>query len=266
MRRKPIRQFFVGPMDDVLASMEHLIAKKPNPRVLIAVLLSVAVTWWIYVPIHELLHVAGCVWTGGTVTELQIAPQYGAALLHKVFPFVTSGGDYAGRLSGFDTKGNDWIYLATDFLPFALSVFIGVPLVMLCTRRRRPILFGSAIVVGFAPFYNVIGDYYEMGSIIVTRAVTVFSGGGDTVAFASMRSDDIFLLLSKLFTESGELGIQGAAEWLGSAFIFVVSFTMAVLLAFATYAAGRAFSRLVVAQGRPTTGTSNPADAANERA
>jgi len=62
-------------------------------------LLGLAVGWWIYVPIHELLHAAACLLAGGEVTRLEIAPQYGGALLARIFPFVVSGGEYAGRLS-----------------------------------------------------------------------------------------------------------------------------------------------------------------------
>ena len=40
--------------------------------------------------------------------------------------FVVSGSEYAGRLSGFDTRGSDWIYLATDLGPFVLTIFPGV--------------------------------------------------------------------------------------------------------------------------------------------
>jgi hypothetical protein len=96
--------------------------------------------------------------------------------LAKVFPWVVTESKYAGRLSGFDTKGSDLIYLATDFGPFALTVLLGVPLMKLCTRRGRPVLLPIAIVLGLAPFYNLTGDYYEMGSIITTRLATVAFG------------------------------------------------------------------------------------------
>ena len=57
------------------------IARAPHPNVTLgATLLSMVVAWFIYAPIHELLHVLGCVATGGTVSELEIQPIYGGAL------------------------------------------------------------------------------------------------------------------------------------------------------------------------------------------
>ncbi len=82
--------------------------------------------WWLYVPVHELLHAAACRLAGGEVTRLQIAPLYGGALLARLLPFVAAGGAYAGRLAGFDTRGSDLVYLATDLGPYLLTVFPGV--------------------------------------------------------------------------------------------------------------------------------------------
>ena len=132
--------------------MESMV-KSGNPYLgMLLLLVSMSLSWFVYVPIHELLHAAGCAATGGSVTVLEIQRLYGGALLAEVFPFVVPGGEYAGRLSGFDTHGSDLVYLATDALPFALSVFPGVFLLHLCTRRRRPFLFGLAAVLGFVGF------------------------------------------------------------------------------------------------------------------
>ena len=98
-----MRSFFRQPIDDVIACLERLVdVKRPALR-LLGLLLVGAATWIIYVPIHELLHVAGCVVTGGTVSELELSPLYGAAMLQKIFPFIVVGGEYAGRVTGFDT-------------------------------------------------------------------------------------------------------------------------------------------------------------------
>ena len=243
-----LRTLFKQPFDDVLACLERLIVpgrRRQPPTVLFIVLASLAVTWFVYVPIHELLHVGGCVWTGGEVSRLELSPRYGAAILKKFFPFISSGSDYAGQLKGFDTRGSDWCYFVTVFLPFALTVLIGVPLVKLAGRARRPVLLGVSVVVGLAPFYNMPGDYYEMGSILTTRALTVFVGeearptavedepvendsgvveGGDQPvdvdaangesdapttqpAFAGMRSDDIYLLVGTIIDEPSKLGL-----------------------------------------------------------
>src|SRR5207344_3373896 len=91
-------------------------------------IVAAALTWWIYVPIHELAHAFGCLAGGGAVTRLEIDPLYGAAWLQRVFPFVAVGSDYAGQLTGFDTRGNDLTYLLTDFLPFVGTIAVGVPL------------------------------------------------------------------------------------------------------------------------------------------
>ena len=241
---------FRTPVRDVLASLEQLAALRSPWRALVLPLLAMVVTWFVYVPIHELLHVAGCVLTGGEVTRLELSPQYGAAWLAKVFPFIVSGSDYAGRLSGFDTKGSDLVYLATDFAPFLLTVLIGVPLLRLCTRRCRPLLLGVAVVVGLAPFYNIPGDYYEMGSIVATRVVSVLAGQGHPPLFEGIRFDDVYLLLERLVLRPEELGLTTGAQLLFGAVLILGSLIINVLLAFLTYYAGaKVADRLV---GRPT--------------
>jgi hypothetical protein len=74
---------------------------------------SLLLSWWVYVPIHELAHAWGCLLAGGEVTRLEIDWIYGASLLARVFPYVTVGSEYAGRLSGFDNRGSDLTYLVT---------------------------------------------------------------------------------------------------------------------------------------------------------
>jgi len=230
----------------VLACLEHVVRVRSPWRALGPAALAMLVTWFVYVPIHELLHVLGCVATGGEVTVLEIAPHYGAELLKRVFPFIQSGSDYAGRLSGFETHGSDLTYLATVFMPFVLSVLIGIPLVKLGAMRRRPVLFGVAIVVGLAPFYNVPGDYFEMGSILVTRALTIVSGGGQPPAFEGIRSDDIYLLLGTYLTKPADLGLAGVGQVLAGGGLILISFVVDVLLAFGTYALGAAWARWLI--------------------
>lgn len=248
---RPVKRFFLRPLDDLLTGLGHIMTGDRPVRALVVMLIAVVVTWFVYVPIHELLHAYGCMVTGGTVTELQIKAYYGGALLCRWFPFVVSGSDYAGQLTGFDTKGNDWIYLATDFGPFILTVLIGVPLVRLCTKRRRTVLFGSAFVVALAPFYNVPGDYYEMGSTISTRALTLLHGGGthpvgwcSPPRFEGLRSDDIFKLIPDILLEPAALGLGGGVGTILFALLLVfLSLIIAILLAFATYALGDLVAR-----------------------
>ena len=233
-----MRRFFRQPLDDVIACLEGL-ADLRRPYVALSLTgVSLVATWFVYVPIHELLHAVGCVVTGGEVSRLEIAPQYGAALLARWFPFVTPGGEYAGRLSGFDWKGSDLIYLATDIAPFLLSILIGVPLLKVCMARPRPLLLGAAIVVGLAPFYNVIGDYYEMASILTTRLATVVAAGDGGIAFVHLRADDIFKLVGDLFNKPAELGLDSPGRVAIGTAMIATSFALGVWLAFATYALG----------------------------
>lgn len=243
--RKLVRQ----PLEDVAACLYRLAESGHPGRTLGIVLVSLLITWFIYVPIHEMLHVLGCVVSGGSVSKLEIAPHYGGALLAQWFPFIVSGGDYAGRLSGFDTKGSDLIYLATDFGPFVLSVIFGVPLLRMCAKRRRPILLGVGVVVGLAPFYNLIGDYYEMGSVITTRVATIVGAGGGAIAFEGIRSDDIFKLIGSFLLRPGDLGLHGAGTIAVGAILAAVSMALAVILSLVTYALGHGVACLTVGSG-----------------
>jgi hypothetical protein len=185
--------------------------------------LSLVVTWWLYVPLHELAHAWGCLLTGGRVTRLEIAEIYGAVWLARMFPYVTVGSEYAGRLSGFDTRGSDLIYLATCALPFVLTVFVGVPLLRAVPRargRRGAIMLGASIPMAFAPFVSLPGDYYEMGSILVSRAVSAWGFPLDR-----WRSDDLVKLVSALAPEARVSDAVGVAA----------SLLVGIALAFATY-------------------------------
>lgn len=227
------------PLDDTRAALEALAALPHPTRALCWMAAGLVVTWFVYVPVHELLHVAGCVATGGRVSEVQLDPIYGAALLARLLPFVVPGGGYAGRVSGFDTGGSDLVYLATDFAPYLLSIGIGVPLLRRCAGMAHPALLGAAVVLGLAPFYNATGDYYEMGAILVTRAAALGSG---PPPFASLRSDDLFALLGQLAADPAALALSGAGEVAAAAILVAVATLVGLLLAFLTYAAGRALA------------------------
>ena len=262
------------PLDDVLAALERLADARSPRRALCLMIVALVAIWFIYVPIHELLHVAGCVLPGGSVDRLDLAPQYGAVILAKWFPFIQSGGEYAGRVSGFDTQGSDWIYLSTCFAPYLLSIIPGVALIRLSTRKTRPIVLGMGVVIGLAPFYNLIGDYYEMGSIITTRAVTVLAGvdndpngtsdmdlddddepldeatsivsNHNGARYAGIRSDDVFTLIGKLVSEPKKLGLVDRSTQVKAAGLVVISGIVAVILAFVTYLLGDLPARLLV--------------------
>ena len=76
-----------------LGTFEQIISNA-GYRGLIKVLLGLVIFWHLYVPVHELLHVAGCLLGGGQVTALALKPQYGGSILDKLFPFVVPESEY----------------------------------------------------------------------------------------------------------------------------------------------------------------------------
>lgn len=187
-------------------------------RALGAVLLGLVAGWWLYVPVHELLHVAGCVSTGGTVDRLEVDPAYGGALLERVFPFVVAGGDYAGRLSGFDTGGSDVVYLVTVLAPWLVSLGPGPLLAVAAARRRWSLLWGASLPWALGPVLGVTGDALETGGILVSRIPPWTS----ETAAGRLRSDDLFRSLEQAGTWSG-------TEWAGLALAQMLGVVLAVL-------------------------------------
>ena len=188
-------------------------------RGLALILLALVAGWWVYVPLHELLHAAACLLAGGEVTRLEIAPQYGGALLARIFPFVVAGGEYAGRLSGFDTGGSDLVYLATDLGPFVLTLFPGIWLLRMAGTAGWPFRFGLSLPFALAPFLSLTGDAYEIGSILVR--------GGET-----LRGDD-------LVKKAQELAALPEPPWGG----FILAALVGIAWAILTCAAGGAVAR-----------------------
>jgi len=151
----------LAPFTDVFYGLDLCLER--GARGLILVALGLLAGWWVYVPVHELLHAAACRAPGGEVTRLEIDRLYGGGALARVFPFVVPASEYAGRLSGFNTRGNDWIYLATDLGPFLLTIFPGVWALRKAGARGRAVLFGAALPFALAPFLSLPGDAYEIG-------------------------------------------------------------------------------------------------------
>ena len=131
-------------------------------------------------------------------------------------------------------------------LPFLGTILVGVPLLRAAAHSgRRPIaqaaLFGAALPIAFAPFLSLTGDYYEMGSIVVSRVVAWLTPG---FAVTRWRSDDLLKLGGQLFGSAG----TGTA---GDAAGVTTSFVLGVALAFLTYAAGGVWARVIRAgEGR----------------
>ena len=155
------------PGTDVLHGLDRCLDR--GTLGLVLALFGLVLGWWIYVPLHELLHAGACLLSGGEVTRLEIDALYGGNLLARIFPFVVPASDYAGRLSGFDTRGSDWIYLATDLGPFVLTLFPGVWALRRAAAGRNAFLFGASLPFALAPFLSLTGDAYEIGSILVTQ-------------------------------------------------------------------------------------------------
>lgn len=222
------------PWRDLVAAIDSL--GTGGMKTWLALAAAFVVTWFVYVPLHELLHAYGCIVAGGEVTRLEISPEYGGALLARVFPFVVAGSEYAGQLTGFETHGSDAVYLATVLAPYLLTIFPGV---MLIERRanagRSPVLHAAAIGVAlplaFAPFISLAGDYYEAGSIVATRLA---HEGGWLLDPARLRSDDAFKLAGRLRAEKA-----GFADWI----LVGASLVVGGLLSLLTYQLGALLAR-----------------------
>ncbi len=204
----------------------QLMQQLPGYGALGVMLLGLLVGWWLYVPVHELLHVAGCLVAGGEVWELELAPLYGGHLLARWFDFIVPESDYAGRLTGFDTGGSDLVYLSTVLMPFAITVFPGFWLFVrtlpgngVKPGHGRMFAVGALLVVVAAPLMSLTGDYYETGSILVSRLLAPLVSV-DTLAW---RHDDLFRLI-------GELAGQATLiDWLGVTASLLVGLVAAVL-------------------------------------
>ncbi len=219
--------FLLRPALDAYRGLDRLL--DGGMAALARIFLGLGLGWWLYVPIHELLHAAACVAFGGTLERLEIDGMYGGALLAKIFPFVVSGSEYAGRLSGFDTGGSDLVYLATDFGPFLLTLFPGVWLLRRAVAHQRAFLFGLALPLAFAPFISLPGDAYEIGSILATH----WGPWGHDAARTLLRRDDVW----KKFGELAAAG--GPAPWAG----FSLAIFLGLCWAWATFGLGALIAR-----------------------
>ena len=223
------RGLLTEPVRDYFAALDAL--RDRGFGALAAAGAALLLSWFAYVPIHELFHAWGCLLAGGDVTRLEIAPEYGGAMLARIFPFVVAGSRYAGQLTGFDTHGNDGIYLATVLAPFLLTIVAGMPLLRRLARplahpAAGPWLLGAVLPFAYAPFVSVPGDYYEAGSIVVSRAAHALD---PALPLARWRGDDVL----KLTRELADAGAS-ATDWLGIA----ASLALGIVLALLTYHAG----------------------------
>ena len=215
--------------------LPRYMGRLPDELAMAWIFVGLVVGWWLYVPVHELLHVAGCVLAGGDVSRLEIDALYGGALLERIFPFVVSGSEYAGQLTGFDTHGSDWVYQSTVLMPFVITVFPG----MWLWRRLldpdtmpgpwRSLAVGAVLPLVAAPLISLTGDYYESGSIVVSALFADAAGR----PLEAWRSDDVFRLIGEWpgAMTGADIGAIGAGILLSVAFALLTLWLGAVLAA-----------------------------------
>ncbi len=221
-----LRSLLLTPFTDAFHGLDRCLDR--GVRALLLAAAGLAAGWWLYVPLHELLHAAACRAAGGGVTRLEIDRLYGGALLARVFPFVVPASEYAGRLSGFNTRGSDLIYLATDLGPFLLTLFPGVWALRRSAAAGQAALFGAALPFALAPFLSLGGDAYEIGSILATRLPPWASPALRQL----LRGDDVAKKL-------GELAHLPDPPWGGA----LLALLLGIAWAFLTYALGGAVAR-----------------------
>ncbi len=183
---------------------DHLEAVLAGPRPLARLLLVAflaAITWWVYVPLHELAHAGACVSCGGEVRRMTLAPIYGGSVAARHFDWVDDDTPYAGQLADF-SPGSDPCYFWLVLAPFVVTP-LARPLLRRSARRRGAIPFVIGTVLALMPLASVPGDFYEASSIVVTRMV-----GSFLPDVSRLRSDDLVALVSRLAADGAT-----RAEW-----------------------------------------------------
>lgn len=205
-----------------LNTFENVLEEK-GYRALFWMLLGMFLFWHIYVPVHEMLHVAGCILSGGEVSSLNLKPRYGGLLLSKIFSFVVPASDYAGRLTGFQTP-NAWSYALVDFFPYTISL-LGVAVIRLCEKKGAAFFLSLGFILTFVPFMSIPGDYYEAVSLVTTK---IAEYGDPSLPAGVLISDDVFRSVGILLKEN-RLNISVSI-------LIVVGIIVATYLAFMTLA------------------------------
>ncbi len=238
---------------DLIAIRTELDSRRSPIRDYALILLLAVPLWFVYIPIHELLHAWGCLVTGGTVSELIIGREYGAEFLQRFFPFVKpETSKYAGRLTGFVPSG-DLSYFFTVFAPYLLSLFPGVLFVRLAITLRRLWLLAPGLLTGLIPLANLTGDYFEMGGIIGTRIIDAIIPGSQIARipkFLDLRSDDLFRLFGEIAAAPDQYGFTSIGQAFVPIAVIALAAILSIWLAGATYALGRLIARpLTPSQG-----------------
>jgi len=179
-----------------------LAGPRPVIRFLIFALFA-AIAWWVYVPLHELVHAGACVSCGGEVRRMTLAPIYGGSVAARHFDWIDDDTPYAGQLADF-SSGSDACYLWLVLAPFVATP-LARPLLRRTARGGGALPFAIGTVLALMPLVSVPGDFYEAASIVVTR----LAEGGVPDAL-SLRSDDLPALVGRLLAKGS--GVP-AGQW-----------------------------------------------------
>jgi len=234
-----LRTTFLRPARDALEGLERCLepvaGKSRGVRALAWIVAGLILGWWVYVPVHELLHAGACLAAGGTVSRLEIDPLYGGGLLARLIPWVEPvSGPYAGRLAGFDTGASPWlasdlVHLATDLGPFLLTIFPGVWWLRRAGDRGRPFLYGAALPCALAPFLSLTGDAYEIAAIVLTW----FPPWSEAALASLLRGEDLLVVAPTLAADP--TFAPSLTAWLG----LLLATALGALWAFGVYGLGR---------------------------
>jgi hypothetical protein len=154
-------------------------------------------------------------------------------LLHAWACAAAGGGESAGRLTRFDTGGSDLVYLFTVAAPYLLTVVAAFPLLRAARRRRSALAASAGTVLIAAPLLGLTGDYYEMGSILVSALGNGQAGGS---SWAALRQDDLIAVI-------GQFPLRFPAPRLGWAMGVAAASAAGVALASLTLGAGYRVAR-----------------------
>jgi hypothetical protein len=113
----------------------------------------------------------------------------------------------------------------------------------LARRRASAVLFGPAVVLLAAPLISLPGDYYEMGSVLVSGAL----GMAGATGAEALRHDDLMRLI-------GEFGGRFPEHRAGWALAVGGSALVGFALASLTLAGSHAWAGWVTRTGEPEDG------------
>jgi len=192
-----------------LQVLETLMARGRSQDLLVLMLVFVA-GFFLYTPLHELMHAGAAILMGGSVSELAIAPLFGGKLLARILPFVVAESEYAGQLTGFSVP-NRLAYAVVDGAPYLLSL-PGVALLEAARRRVSLPLGGLGFLVTWIPLTQFSGDFFEAWSLILSYAHAGLLAGTEAKDFVS---DDAFRQSAFLLGQGRFWGIHGLL-WLAN--------------------------------------------------